>query len=167
MMYCRPSTEYVIGDPLCGAGIQTSPTCAPVCLLYARSIAPRGRPGGAVTCGSPRITSVLVTIRPTLAACPVFGTFIPCSFGFCRTASGVSPCGTWNVSSPCSRLSADSTPYGGFISGKPSTVSGGTCDAGTGGGGGVAGLVASGESAAVPNPGPSASWNGVPSRPDT
>ena len=31
-MYCLPSTIYVIGDPLCCAGIQTAPTCSPVFL---------------------------------------------------------------------------------------------------------------------------------------
>src|SRR5215510_10056878 len=47
-MYCLPSTIYVIGDPLCCAGIKTAPTCSPLFLSYARSMAPRGRPGGAV-----------------------------------------------------------------------------------------------------------------------
>ena len=42
-------------------------------LSYARSIAPRGRPGGEVTCGSPTTTSVFVTKSPTLPAWPVFG----------------------------------------------------------------------------------------------
>src|SRR3954468_2242994 len=82
-MYCLPSARYVIGDPLCGAGIHTAPTSAPVCLSYARSIAPRGRPGGAVTCASPMTTSVLVTIKPTpeVPGCPVLPMFFPASSG--------------------------------------------------------------------------------------
>ena len=65
MMYWRPSAMYVIGEPLCGAGINTAPTSLPVALSYARSIAPRGCSGVVVTCGSPMITSVLVTTAPT------------------------------------------------------------------------------------------------------
>ena len=73
MMYCRPFSEYVIGDPLCGAGMSTPPTSLPVALSYARSIAPRGRGAMVVTSGSPAITSVFVTSVPTVPACPVRG----------------------------------------------------------------------------------------------
>src|SRR5437879_12569236 len=62
-----------MGDPLCAAGSHTAPTSGPLFLSYAGSIAPRGRPGGAVTCGSPATTSDLVTTRPTLPFWPVFG----------------------------------------------------------------------------------------------
>src|SRR3954462_9485027 len=72
MMYCLPSARYVIGEPLCAAGIHTAPTCFPDCLSYARNIAPRGWSGVVVTCGSPTMTSVFVTTTPTLPCCPVF-----------------------------------------------------------------------------------------------
>src|SRR5471032_1260592 len=121
-MYWRPSTEYVIGEPLCGAGIHTAPTCAPVFLSYARSIAPRGCSGVVVTDGSPRTTSVLVTTRPTLPGCPVLGIVFPASSGLLRTASGVSPCGTCHFIVPLSRSMAFSRPYGGLRSGSPCTT---------------------------------------------
>ncbi len=79
-MYCRPFTAYVIGDALIGAGRSTDPTSAPVALSYARSIAPRGRVGSVVTCGSPAMTSVLVTSVPTMnPGCPVRGIVMPLS----------------------------------------------------------------------------------------
>src|SRR5438477_71294 len=77
-------------------------------------MAPRARPGGAVSCGSPATTSVLVTRMPTLPPWPVFGMFIPRRVGLLRMASGVSPCGTWNFSVPLLRSIAEITPYGGF-----------------------------------------------------
>ena len=42
------------------------------------------------------------------------------SIGWLRTASGVSPCGTWNFSVPVFRSIAVSTPYGGFTIDRPS-----------------------------------------------
>ena len=52
-------------------------------------------------------------------AWPVFGMFMPFSAGWLRTLSGVSPCGTCHMSSPRSRLIADSTPYGGLHDRQP------------------------------------------------
>src|ERR1700738_1993482 len=68
--------------------------------------------------------------------------------------------------SPLSRLMAESTPYGGLTIGKTSAHSGGMGGP-EGAASGACGLVASGESAAVPKPGPSVSRNSVPSRPAT
>src|SRR5580704_18582615 len=100
MMYCLPSYEYVIGEPLCGAGIHTAPTCCPVFLSYARSIAPRGCSEVVESRGSPMITSVLVTSRPTEPCWPVFGKLTPFRAGMFLIASGVSPCGTCHIIEP-------------------------------------------------------------------
>jgi potassium efflux system protein len=82
---------------------------------------PRGWSAVVVTCGSPMTTSVLVTIKPTpdVPACPVFGMLTPLSAGWFRTLSGVSPCATCHISSPRSRLIAESIPYGGLTMGRP------------------------------------------------
>src|SRR5712692_9212711 len=168
-MYCLPSIRYVIGEPLCGAGIHTAPTSLPVFLSYARSIAPRECSGVVVTDGSPTTTSVFVTTTPTLPLWPVFGMFIPFSAGWLRTASGVSPCGVDHISSPLSRLMPTIWPYGGFTIESPWTVApkpppaGGAAaprpppaaaGGGVGGGGGVAGRAGRGASAASPSPPP-------------
>src|SRR5436309_16079987 len=65
-IYCRPLSRYVMGDPLCGAGIHTAPTSFPDALSYARNIAPRGCSVVVVTCPSPAITSDFVTSVPML-----------------------------------------------------------------------------------------------------
>src|SRR5439155_13577770 len=64
-MYCRPSSMYVIGDPLCGAGMNTAPASLPVALSYARSMAPRCPEGVVKKPLSPAMTRVLVTSVPT------------------------------------------------------------------------------------------------------
>src|SRR5258705_4553140 len=177
-MYCLPPTMYVMGDPLCGAGIQIAPTSLPVCLSYARSMAPRGCSGVVVTTASPITTSVFVTINPTpdVPACPVFGMFKPFSAGWLRMLSGVSPCGTCHISSPRSRLMAERRPYGGFTIGSPCTVNppppvaGGLAGAPAAavGAAGAAGAVGrGGASAAQQSPGPRTSRNSCPPRPDT
>ena len=63
-MCWRPFIMYVIGEPVCGAGMNTSPTSLPVALSYARSIAPRCPLGVVKNPPSPAITSVLVTSTP-------------------------------------------------------------------------------------------------------
>src|SRR5438477_9220540 len=178
-MYWGPSTEKVIGEPLCGAGSHTAPTCLPPFFSYARSIAPRGCSGVVVTLGSPETTSVFVTTTPTLPLCPVFGMLSPLSAGWLRTESGVSPCGVDQTSSPRSRLIATICPYGGFTIGRPWTVApnppppGGAAPrppaagGGVGGGGGVAGRAGRGASAASPSPPPTIARNVCPAVPIT
>src|SRR5258708_2566012 len=180
-MYCLPPAEYVIGDPLWGAGIQTAPTCAPVFLSYARSIAPRGCSGVVVTLGSPTTTRVLVTTTPTLPCCPVLGMLTPFSAGWLRTASGVSPCGVDHIKSPLSRLIATIWRYGGLTMESPGTVAPtpppppagaaprppAAAGGGVGGGGGVAGRAGRGASAASPTPPPSIARKGAPAVPIT
>src|SRR5438445_9652162 len=90
-------------------------------------------------------------------------------------SSGVSPCGACHMSSPRSRLIAESTPYGGFTIGRlwmvrpPSEAAGGLAV-----GGGAVDVLASrarsavrGASAAQQSPGPSTSRNGCPATPET
>src|SRR5438552_1717285 len=183
-MYCLPSTWYVIGEPLCGAGIQTAPTSLPFVLSYARSIAPRGCSGVVVTDGSPTTTSVFVTATPTLPLWPVFGMFMPRSAGWLRTASGVSPCGVDHISSPLSRLMPTTTPYAGLTIERPRTLApnpppaGGAAPprppappaaagGGVGGVGGVAGRAGRGASAASPSPPPTMGRNVAPAVPIT
>ena len=55
---------YVIGEPVCGAGMYTAPTSCPVALSYARSIAPRWPFGVVKNPPSPAMTSVFVTSTP-------------------------------------------------------------------------------------------------------
>src|SRR5215472_8506670 len=121
-MYCLPYTMYVMGEPLCGAGIYTAPTSFPVALSYARNIAPRGCSAVVVTFPSPAMTSDLVTSVPMLYVIwPVRGMFIPFKSSELRTTSGVSPCAICQTKSPLSRLMAVIVPYGGLTSGRPST----------------------------------------------
>src|SRR5262249_8829096 len=170
-----------MGEPLCGAGIQTAPTSLPLVLSYARSNAPRGCSGVVVTDGSPATTSVFVTTTPTLPLCPVFGMLRPFRAGWLRTASGVSPCGVDHTRSPRSRLMATIWPYGGFQIESPCTVApnpppaGGVAPprppaaagGGVGGGGGVAGRAGRGASAASPSPPPTIARNVWPAVPIT
>src|SRR6185295_19917182 len=177
MMYWRPSSMYVIADPVLGAGSHTAPTSLPLVLSYARSIDPRGCSGVVVTLGSPEMTSVLVTATPTFPVWPVFGMFRPFSAGWLRTASGVSPCGVDHTRSPRSRLMATICPYGGFTIDSPCTVApnpppaGGAAPrppaAGGGGGGGGGGAAGFGASAASPSPPPTIGRNVLPAVPIT
>ncbi len=84
-------------------------------------MAPRWRPGGAVSCGSPTTTSVFVTIRPTLPPCPVFSGYVdPQSFE--RVAHRVRRIAVRHLELDRAGVEsiAVSTPYGGFTNGRPS-----------------------------------------------
>src|SRR5262245_42385074 len=95
---------------------------------------------------------------PTLPACPVFGMVSPRSAGWLRTLSGVSPCGTCQVISPLSRLTALTVPYGGLSSERPCTV---VPTTGAGGGGGGGGVAAGAAAAVAPRPCAGAADGGV------
>ena len=64
-MYCLPSTHVGHRRAALRRRHPHRADFLPVCLSYARSIAPRGCSGVVVTCGSPITTSVFVTISPT------------------------------------------------------------------------------------------------------
>src|SRR6185503_16444926 len=112
---------YVIGDPLCGAGMYTAPSSLPFALSYARSMAPRCPLGVVKKPPSPAINSVLVTSTPIRPGRPVRGIFNPLSAGWLRTMSGVSPCAICQTCSPLLRSVAVMRPHGGFTSGSPWT----------------------------------------------
>ena len=73
--------------------------------------------------GSPAITRVFVISVPTRPMRPVRGTSTPCSAGWSRTLSGVSPCGICQRKSPVDRSMAVMRPHGGLTSGSPRTFS--------------------------------------------
>ena len=76
---------YVMGEPLCCAGMYTAPTSSPVALSYARSMAPR-RPDGVLNVPlSPEMIKVFVTRTPGAPVRPVRGMSSPASAGWLRT----------------------------------------------------------------------------------
>src|SRR5579872_921278 len=75
--YCLPFSMYVIGEPVCPAGMGTAPASCPVFLSYARRYAPFLPSGMVMVPGSPPITRVLVTMRPAIPARPVRGMVSP------------------------------------------------------------------------------------------
>src|SRR5262249_8077349 len=116
---------YVIGEPLCGAGMYTAPTSWPSVLSYARSIAPRLPFGVVNTPPSPAMSSVLVTSGPIRPGRPVRGIVSPLSARLLRTLSGVSPCAMCRRISLLFRSIALMRAYGGLSNGSPRTLSDG------------------------------------------
>ena len=86
-------------------------------------MAPSAPSGVVKTPPSPATTSVLVTSVPIRPTRPVRGICTPCSFGWFRTLSGVSPWAICQMMSPLFRSIAVIRPHGGLSSGRPSTVS--------------------------------------------